>query len=126
MNIRTILMSAAALALTTSIAFAAPAGIKTMDKVLVDANGMTLYTFDKDATGVSNCYDQCAQNWPPLAVSSGESAEGSYSIVERTDGTKQWAYDGNPLYLWIADQAPGDQTGDGVGGVWHVAKPSMY
>ena len=32
---------------------------------LMDANKMTLYTFDKDETGKSNCYDQYAVNWPP-------------------------------------------------------------
>jgi predicted lipoprotein with Yx(FWY)xxD motif len=34
----------------------------------------------------------------------------------------QWAYNGRPLYLWQKDKKPGDVTGDGVGGVWHVAK----
>lgn len=38
----------------------------------------------------------------------------------RTDGTMQWAYEGKPLYLWTKDTKPGDVTGDGVGGVWHV------
>ena len=33
---------------------------------LTDAKGMTLYLFTKDVPGISNCYDQCAVNWPPL------------------------------------------------------------
>lgn len=126
MKLRTLAITTAALALTTSIAFAAPAGIKTMNDVLVDANGMTLYTFDKDGNNTSNCYDQCATNWPPLMAKAGASADGYYSIVERNDGTQQWAYNGDPLYLWVGDQAPGDKTGDGVGGVWHIAEPSGY
>lgn len=36
---------------------------------LTDQNGMTLYTFDKDRPGESNCYDQCALSWPPYLVS---------------------------------------------------------
>ena len=44
-----------------------------------------------------------------------------YTLVQRKDGTMQWAYDGKPLYLWKKDTKPGDMTGDGVGGVWHVA-----
>ena len=35
---------------------------------------------------------------------------------------KMWAYNGWPLYTFIKDAKPGDVTGDGVGGVWHVVK----
>ncbi|NLS04783.1 hypothetical protein HGP14_15610 [Rhizobium sp. P32RR-XVIII] len=92
-------------------------------KVLAGENGMTLYTFKKDAKGVSNCYDQCAKNWPPLMAASGAKAEGAYSIIDRKDGTKQWAKDGMPLYFWVKDTKKGDITGDGVGGNWDLAKP---
>lgn len=100
--------------------------IKSMEtakgEVLTDANGMTLYTFDKDTSGTSNCYDDCATKWPPLMALADTPAEGKYTQVERKDGSKQWAYDGKPLYLWQNDKQPGDVTGDGVGGVWHVVK----
>ena len=99
---------------------AAPA--KTADGVLVGANGMTLYTFDKDEGGVSACYDKCAENWPPLLAAADAKAEGEYGLTDRTDGSKQWTYDGKPLYLWVKDQKPGDMTGDGVNDVWHTAK----
>ena len=56
--------------------------------VLADPNGMTLYTFKKDKMGVSNCYDDCAKNWPPLMAASDAKAEGAYSIVERKDGER--------------------------------------
>jgi predicted lipoprotein with Yx(FWY)xxD motif len=82
---------------------------------------MTLYTFDKDEPGKSNCYDQCAVNWPPFLAEAGAMAEGEWTIVDRTDGTKQWAYEGKPLYLYIEDKKAGDVTGEGKGGVWHVA-----
>ncbi|MGV8853113.1 MAG: hypothetical protein ACOH2L_00565 [Devosia sp.] len=88
---------------------------------LTDANGMTLYVFDKDSAGVSNCYDKCAANWPPLMAEAGAKAEGDFSVVARTDGTAMWAYKGAPLYYWANDTKPGDMTGDGVGGVWHLA-----
>lgn len=96
-----------------------------LGKVLADKNGMTLYTFDKDEPGKSNCYDSCADNWPPLFADV-DAHDGKYTVVERKDGTKMWAYKGQPLYLWVGDTEPGDTSGDGVGGVWHVAKPSMY
>ncbi len=90
-------------------------------EVLTDAKGMTLYTFDKDAPGVSNCYDKCAVNWPPLLAAADAKDDGEFTLVTRTDGTKMWAHEGKPLYLWIKDTKPGDTTGDMVGEVWHVA-----
>ena len=123
-----ILLGTAAVAMLSTAAFAEDyvgGAVKTMDiggkEVLTDANGMTLYTYDKDAVGVSNCYDKCAVNWPPLFAADGAAAEGDFTIVDRTDGTKIWAYKGWPLYLWIKDTKPGDTTGDMVGEVWHTA-----
>jgi predicted lipoprotein with Yx(FWY)xxD motif len=94
-----------------------------MGKVLADSKGMTLYTFDKDVAGKSNCNGQCAVNWPPLKASADDKAMGEWSVVTRDDGAKQWAYKGMPVYGWIKDNKPGDTTGEGVNGVWRVAKP---
>jgi len=93
--------------------------------VLVGSNGMTLYTFDKDAagSGKSVCNGQCATNWPPLMAADADTASGDYSIVTRDDGKKQWAIKGKPLYYWTKDTKAGDTTGDGVMGAWHVVKP---
>jgi predicted lipoprotein with Yx(FWY)xxD motif len=33
-----------------------------------------------------------------------------------------WANKDKPLYLWSNDQKPGDMTGDGLNGIWHVIK----
>ncbi len=111
---------AAALALSTSAVFAAPAG--KANGVLVDGKGMTLYTFDNDTSGTSNCYGGCAKSWPPFIAASGAAAEGDFTLVERKDGAMQWAVNGQPLYYWAGDRKPGDVNGDGVGGVWHVLK----
>jgi predicted lipoprotein with Yx(FWY)xxD motif len=123
-----LLMGAAALTMLAGAAIAEDyvgGAIKTMEiggkEVLVGSNDMTLYTFDKDTAGVSNCYDKCAENWPPLFVDAGAAADGDFTIVDRTDGTKMWAYKGKPLYFWVKDQKPGDTTGDMVGEVWHTA-----
>ena len=105
---------------TASVAAPAMEADSALGKVYVDEKGMTLYTFDKDEANKSNCYDDCAVNWPPLTAPADAVAEGEWTVVERTDGTSQWAYEGKPVYLWIKDMKPGDTTGDGVGGVWHV------
>lgn len=90
---------------------------------LVNEAGMTLYTFDNDKDGASACYDACSTNWPPLMAAPDAKAEGDHSLVARKDSSNQWAYKGKPLYLWIKDAKPGDTTGDGVKGVWHIARP---
>jgi len=91
--------------------------------VLTNEAGMTLYTFDKDKPGISNCYDGCAMKWPPVLATAGGKLAAGYSLVNRKDGTHQIAYHDMPLYTWFKDSKPGDTTGDGVKGVWHVAKP---
>ena len=98
---------------------------KTADGALVGSNGMTLYTFDRDAagSGKSVCNGQCATNWPPLMAGASDGSSGDWSVVTRDDGSKQWAYKGKPLYYWVKDQKAGDRTGDNVNNVWHVAKP---
>ncbi len=128
MQFRSLIAGLAALAALTTAGLAADfagGAIKTMDiggkQVITNESGMTLYTFDKDAVGVTNCYDQCAVNWPPAIASDTAVADGDFTLVERTDGTKMWAYKGWPLYLWKNDQKPGDTTGDMVGEVWHTA-----
>ncbi len=115
----------AAIGLLVSSAAWAAAPVQTAGDVLTGTNGMTLYTFDKDAagSGKSVCNGPCAVNWPPLAAAADAKAEGDFSIITRDDGAKQWAFKGKPLYFWVKDQKPGDQTGQGVNGVWHVAKP---
>src|SRR5262245_10376335 len=107
MRITTIFAAAALLSLTASSAsFAAdaamPAGVKVKEvstpggavKVLSDAKGMTLYTFDNDAGGKSACNGQCAQFWPPLMAAADAKATGAWTVVTRDDGSKQWAHKG--------------------------------
>lgn len=92
----------------------------------VSPNGFTLYVFGADAPNVSNCNGGCAAIWPPFAAASTAQASGSFSIITRADGSKQWAYKSQPLYNFTGDSKPGDAHGDGLnvnGGIWHVARP---
>jgi predicted lipoprotein with Yx(FWY)xxD motif len=111
--------------LSAALAQTAPATTAdtSKGKALVNGKNMTLYIFDRDASGKSNCNGTCATNWPPLAVAANATAFGDWTVVARDDGSKQWAYKSKPLYNWSKDTKPGDVTGDGVNNVWHIAKP---
>ena len=91
---------------------------------LVAPSGMTLYTFDKDVanSGKSTCNGPCAALWPPMMAGAADQASGSYSVVTRDDGARQWAYKGKPMYLYEADQKAGDRNGDNFKDVWHIIK----
>ena len=53
----------------------------------------------------------CTDLWPPVLA--GEDAEpiGKWSIVDRKDGGRQWAYDEQALYTSIRDRDSGDVLG---------------
>lgn len=99
---------------------------------LTDAAGMTLYIFNRDEMGVSNCADNCAAAWPPLTVeegahpSAGPAVAGVLGVINRADGMHQVTYNGWPLYYYAQDMAAGDTNGQGVNDVWWVAStPSV-
>ena len=103
----------------------AKAGTPTqaVDGTLIGPDGRTLYVFSEDKAGKSVCNATCAVNWPPLAVAAGAAPLGDYTIVTRDDGARQWAFKGKPLYHYAADKKAGDKQGNGMGGMWSVAKP---
>ncbi len=124
---RSVVLAAAVcmLALTAALAQTAPAKVSdtSKGKALVDGAGMTLYTYDRDSGGASNCNGVCTNNWPPFHAPADAKASGDWTIVTRKDGAKQWAYKAKPLYTFYHDGAPGDAKGDGVNSVWHIAAP---
>ncbi len=94
----------------------------TAGEILVDADGMSLYVSGGDQAGKSSCYADCAENWPPAAAPMNAESHGELAVITREDGSRQWAYTGQPLYRWAGDRQPGDVTGDGLGGAWAVAR----
>ncbi len=90
-------------------------------RYLVDGNGMTLYTFDRDVQpDKSACNDECAKAWPPLILAQEESLPEDWTAFTRADGQKQLAFRGKALYRFARDLRPGDRAGDGLYEVWHV------
>lgn len=99
-----------------------------LGKIIVNADGMTLYLFEKDKNGTPACYDKCAEEWAPY-VTQGDpaAADGAdanlLKTVKRTDGTLQVVYGAWPLYTYEDDKKPGDVTGndkDEFGGEWYA------
>ena len=119
------LLSAALLAFLAGCAsMSSDMPAKMKDGMLVNAKGITLYTFDMDkaGSGKSVCNGPCAVNWPPMLAQATDKAVGDFLVITRDDGQKQWAYKGKPLYTWPEDQEPGDKFGDGYRNVWHIVK----
>ncbi|MCF6304480.1 MAG: hypothetical protein L3J33_03840 [Rhodobacteraceae bacterium] len=46
-------------------------------------------------------------------------------MIQRSNGSFQAAYKGQPLYLSILDKKIGDINGDGIGNVWFLARPDL-
>jgi predicted lipoprotein with Yx(FWY)xxD motif len=95
------------------------ASVNGLGKILVDAHGHTLYLFRKDAGTTSACSGECAAAWPPLRATGRPAAGTSVAVAKlgttpRADGKPQVTYNGHPLYLYTADQKPGETNGQGL------------
>lgn len=92
---------------------------------------MTVYLFEGDKGGASNCSAACASVWPPVTTSGAPVVQGAagadLGTITRADGTKQVTYKGHPLYFFAKDKDSGDAYGQGVHGFgsdWYVLAPS--
>jgi predicted lipoprotein with Yx(FWY)xxD motif len=103
-----------------------------LGNVLINSQGRTLYLFKADSATTSACSGACAAAWPPLLATSNPTAgqgltASKLSTITRSDGTRQVAYNGHPLYLFSKDQKPGDTNGQGVtafGAAWFALTPA--
>src|SRR4029453_7523705 len=80
----------------------------SLGKIVVDAQGRTLYLFEADKGGKSACDGPCATTWPPYlsngAPQAGTGASGGLiGTAVRGDGTNQVTYGGHPLYYFVGD-----------------------
>jgi predicted lipoprotein with Yx(FWY)xxD motif len=95
---------------------------------LMDEDGRPLYMFAEDiaGSGESACLDTCAKEWPPfeqpaLALDP-EIIRNEVTRFHRQDGRWQSAYKGHPLYYRARELGTREISGDGVEGVWFVAR----
>jgi predicted lipoprotein with Yx(FWY)xxD motif len=97
-------------------------------KVLTNAKGLTVYLFEPDTATASRCYGSCASYWPPVLGHPGAGAgvDGQIGSIVRTGGAVQATYDGHPLYTYVGDTGPGQDSGNDLnlnGGLWYVVTP---
>jgi predicted lipoprotein with Yx(FWY)xxD motif len=101
-----------------------------LGQTLVDGQGRTLYLFEADTAGRSNCHGACASAWPPYLSSGAPQAgtgvaAGQLGTIPGAGGA-QVTYHGHPLYYYAGDSQPGDTTGQGLdqfGAKWYVVAP---
>ena len=101
-------------------------------RMLVTHKGFSVYAYDKDTPGKSNCTAACLDTWAPVIAPEMAKAEGDdrsiprsasgatrdWSIIERSPGVGQWAYRGRPLYTNVNDVEPRRVIGTDIPD-WH-------
>jgi predicted lipoprotein with Yx(FWY)xxD motif len=75
--------------------------------MLYDASGQAIYLFDAETTSRPECYDACAEAWPPVLTKGAPRATrqvnpGLLGTTRRSEGTTQVTYAGHPLYFYRA------------------------
>lgn len=95
-----------------------------LGQYLADPQGNTLYTYNGDSNGVSNCTGSCLANWPAYQDKGATTnLPADISTIKRTDnGQIQYTYKGMPLYYFASD-TKGGVTGNNVEN-FSVAKPA--
>lgn len=94
--------------------------------VLATSTGRTIYWYSVDTkgSGESTCTGTCLAAWPAVTgapvAAPGVQLAGQLGTITRPGGVVQATYNGYPLYTYAQDMAPGQTTGNGVTGAWHV------
>jgi predicted lipoprotein with Yx(FWY)xxD motif len=100
---------------------------------LVDKDGRTLYSFASDVDGANTCTGSCGQLWLPFYVDNLTTDElgnpslkiSDFGVITTSTNSKQLTYKGWPLYYYTpggSPEASGQTNGDGIDGLWFVAK----
>jgi predicted lipoprotein with Yx(FWY)xxD motif len=86
-------------------------------EAFTDNRGMTLYA----RTAKEACVASCLTEWRPIRAAEVARPVGDWTVVTRPDdGSRQWAWQGKPVYASARDSQPGDVNGDGAAG-WETA-----
>ncbi len=89
---------------------------------LVNADGFTLYVFDKDQGTTTACTAACSTNWPALTVAGDPVAGDGVDQAKLAATAGQVTYGGRLLYTFAGDHAAGETNGTKVPS-WHAVAP---
>jgi predicted lipoprotein with Yx(FWY)xxD motif len=108
--------------------------------LLVNAQGKTLYTAARNLPSIEGngdkffvrggqyrvaydaakevgpraCEGECLKTWQPLLAGPQDQSSGFWEVMDRSDGSRQWAYKGAALYTYSGDEKPGDTNGNAI------------
>ena len=99
-------------------------------QMLFDATGQAIYLFDVETSSQPQCYDACAEAWPPV-LTAGDPVAGQgvvsslLATTQRADGTMQVSYNDHPLYFYAHEGKREVKCHDIFlnGGNWYVVQP---
>lgn len=83
----------------------------------LNQNELPLYMSTADPPGKSSCNDGCAKKWVPVLAEASAKPLGDWSVIERADGQRQWAFKGHPVYTHVNDNS---DHPTGVSGSFHL------
>ena len=106
-------------------------GVSEFGTMLFNDKRQAIYIWELEESTKAECYEDCAEAWPPVLTDGTPRAAGSVSnellgTTERTDGSTQVTYNGHPLYYYAHEKA-GEVKCHRVssyGGLWWVIRPS--
>jgi len=98
--------------------------------MLYDASGQPIYLFTAESGDRPACYDDCAEDWPPVLTNG--TPQGAAGVrrellgsTRRSDGSTQVTYAGHPLYYYAHEGKYQVLCHDveEYGGTWLVVRP---
>jgi predicted lipoprotein with Yx(FWY)xxD motif len=103
--------------------------VGSFGKILVNSQGQVLYSFTKNGVAVP-CSASCLAVWPAVTLPTGTALPaGSAGVgtlgTTTVNGPTQVTENGQPLYTYAGDSAPGVANGNTLvsfGGTWKVVK----
>lgn len=80
---------------------------------LGDENGKPLYTYDQDKPGKASCTAECAREFPAFLAPADARPTGDWTLIKRSAGELQWAYQGKALYRYSGTDPVGEPAVSG-------------
>lgn len=82
-------------------------------RLLTTSDSRSIYVYDRDAPGKSNCVGDCLADWTPVQAPASVQQQGDWTVIAHPSGIRQWAFRRQPVYTRNADtKRPSLEGGD--------------